>query len=116
MSSYLFNLYLTKEDQSEHIAALQAASRSKIIEFLCKSFFIHSKMLFESCFEGMTMGEVCTSINESWQRATKRVADGPRPNHDLGESSKRINKRTAQVETAKAKRAAYDATSMQAKA
>ena len=47
---------------------------------------------------------------------TKRVAGGPRPNHGMGESAKRITKRTEQNETAKAKSAAYDATSMPGKA
>ena len=50
MSAYLFNFYMTEEDQSEHITVLQSATRSKIVEFLCKSFFVHSDMLFESCF------------------------------------------------------------------
>lgn len=79
MSSFLLNLYLTEQDQSQHAATLESATRSKIVEFLCKSFFIHSDMLFESCFDGRTMGEVCTSINEAWHRATKIVASGPRP-------------------------------------
>ena len=69
-------------------------------------------MLFGSCFEGMNVEEVTTSINEAWHRATKRVVGGPRPNHSLVESAKRITKRNEQNEKAKAKSAAYDATSM----
>ena len=115
MSAFLFNFYMTEEDQSEHITVLQSATRSKIVEFLCKSCFVHSDMLFESCFEGMTMEEVTTSINEAWHRATKRVAEGPRPNHDLGKAAKRINKRTAQNEASKGKEAAFAATSIPAK-
>ena len=115
MSAFFFNYYMTEEDQSDHITNLEAATRSKIVEFLCKSFFVHSDMLFESCFEGMTMENVTTSINEAWHRATKRVAGGPRPKHDLAESAKRINKRTEQNETTKAKKAAFDATSIPAK-
>ena len=57
-----------------------------------------------------------SSICEAWHRATKRVAGGPRPTHDLGESARRINKRTEQNETAKAKKATYDATSIPSKA
>ena len=116
LSAFLLNYYMTEEDQSDHIGKLNEASRSKIVEFLCKSFFVHSDMLFESCFEGMTMEEVTTSINEAGHRATKRVAGGPRPNHGMGESAKQITKRNEQNETAKAKSAAYDATSMPGKA
>ena len=103
MSAFLFNYYMTEEDQSDHITCLEAATWSKIVEFLCKSFFAHSDMLFESCFEGMMMEEVITSINEAWHRATKRVAGGLCPNHDLGESAGRINKMTEQNETVKGK-------------
>ena len=116
LSAYLFEYYMTEEDQSQHITTLQEATRAKIVEFLCKSFFVHSEMLFESCFDGMTMEEVTTSINEAWHRATKRVEGGPRPNHDLGESMQRINKRTNQNTTSKAKRSAFDATAKPAKA
>ena len=45
----------------KYITVLEAATRSKIVEFLCKSFFVHSDMLFESCFEGTTMEEVTTA-------------------------------------------------------
>ena len=72
--------------------------------------FVHSDMLFELCFEGMTMEEVTTSINEIWHRATKRVIGGPRPNHDLGKAAKIINKRTSQNVASKGKRAAFAAT------
>ena len=116
ISAYLFNYYLTEEDQSEHITVLEHATRSKIVEFMCKSFFLHSDMLLsESCFDGMTMEEVTTSINESWHRATKKVAGGPRPQHNLGEATKRITDRREQNMASKARRAAFDATSMPAK-
>lgn len=65
MSAYLYNYYLTEEDQSDHITVLEDETRSKIVEFMCKPFFLHSNMLFESYFEGMTMEEVTTCINES---------------------------------------------------
>ena len=116
LSAFLLNYYMKEEDQSDHIGKLEAASRSKIVEFLCKSSFVHSDMLFESYFEGMKMEEVTICINEAWHRAEKRVAGGPRPNHTLGESAKRITKRTDQVENAKAKSATYNATSMPGKA
>ena len=115
LSAYLFHLYMTEDDQSGHITKLEAACRSPIVEYICKSFFINSEMLFESCFEGMTMEEVTTSINESWHRATKRVAGGPQPGHDLGMSAQRIDDRTKQNEHFKAKKAAFDTTSMPAK-
>ena len=116
LSAYLFEYYMTKKDQVLHITTLQEANRTKIVEFLCKSFFVHSEMLFESCFDGMTMEEVTTSINEAWHRAMKRVEGGPRPNHELGESMQRINNRTKQNTTFKAKRAAFDPTAKPAKA
>ena len=115
MSADMYNFYMTEEDQSEHIAALEAATRSKILEFMCKSFFVHSDMLFESCFDGMTMEEVTTSINEAWHRATKRVAGGPGPSHDVGTAAKRIHNLTEQNEQGKAKEAAFHVTSAPAK-
>ena len=63
-------------------------------------------MLFDSCFYRMTMEEVTTSISESYHRATKRVAGGPRPFHDLGEAAERINNRSQKTNQAKEKRAA----------
>ena len=90
LSAYFMEYYMTEADQTDHITTLNEISRSRILEFLCKSFFVHSEMLFESCFDGMTMEEVTTSINESWHRATKRVEGGPRPNHDLGDSMQKI--------------------------
>ena len=73
-------------------------------------------MFFESCFDGMTMEEVITSINEAWHRATKRIAAGPRPNHGVGEAAKQITDRTEQNDTSKAKNAAFAVTSIPAKA
>ena len=115
VSAFMFNFYMTEEDQSEHITVLKSATRSKIVEFACKSFFVHSDMLFESCFNGMTMDEVTTSINEAWHRATKRVAGGPRPNHDIGTAAKKIHNLTEQNERSKAKAAAFAVTSAPAK-
>ena len=86
MASHLMNYYMREDDQSDHLAALKAATCSNIVEWLCKSFFIHSDMLFESSFEGMTMCEVCTSINESWHRAVKRVEGGPSDHVDAVKS------------------------------
>jgi len=116
MSAYLFNWYMTENDQSQHMTSLADTSRTKIMDFMCKSFFPHSDMLFESCFDGMTLEKVTTSICESWHRATKRVSGGPKPNHDIGESAKRINKLTEKKQIAKAKKAAYNVTSIPSKA
>jgi len=110
LSAYFMEYYMTEVDQTDHIATLDKITRSKILEFLCKSFFVHSEMLFESNFDGMTMEEVTTSISEAWHRATKRVDGGPRPNHDLGFSMQKIKTRTDKNTVSKAKRAAFDAT------
>jgi len=115
LSTYFMEHDMTEEGQTDHITTLKKITRSKILDFLCKSFFVHSEMLFESCFDGMTMEEVTTSINKAWHRATKRVEGGPRPNHDLGDSMQKIKKRTDQNTTSKAKRAAFDATAKPAK-
>mmetsp|Transcript_18532 Transcript_18532/g.44576 ORF Transcript_18532/g.44576 Transcript_18532/m.44576 type:complete len:336 (+) Transcript_18532:565-1572(+) len=115
LSAYFMEYYMTEVDQTDHIATLDKITRSKILEFLCKSFFVHSEMLFESNFDGMTMEEVTTSINEAWHRATKRTDGGPRPNHNLGESMQKIKRRTDQNTASKAKRAAFDATAKPAK-
>ncbi len=96
MSAYFINWYMTENDQTYHISSLDDGSRTKIWYFLCKSFFPNSDMLFESSFDGVTFKKVTTSICEAWHRATKRVAGGPKPNHDIGESSKRINRLTEQ--------------------
>ena len=65
-SAFMFNYYMTEEDQCDHIGLLEVATRSKIVHFLCKSFFVHSDLLFKSCFEGMTIENVTTNINEAW--------------------------------------------------
>jgi len=115
LSAFLMEYYMTEVDQTDHIAILKEDTRRKIMEFLCKSFFVHSEMLFESNFDGMTMEEVTTSIIEAWHRATKRVEGGPRPNHDLGFSMEKIKTRTDKNTTSKAKRAAFDATAKPSK-
>ena len=55
LSAYFMEYYTTKVDQTDHIATLEKNTRSKILEFLSDHFFVHSKMLFESNFDGMTM-------------------------------------------------------------
>ena len=114
-SMMLLNYYLNEPDQSLHFGQLEERTRSKLLEYLAKSFFVNGDMLFESCFEGMTMANVTTSINESWHRATKKHSSGPRPNHDLEESSKRITNITERNEKKKARKTAFDANAVQAK-
>ncbi len=73
-------------------------------------------MLFESSFDWVSFEKVTTSICEARHRATKRVAGGPKPNHDIGESSKRITRVDRRELQTKSKDAADNATSIPSKA
>ena len=59
----LMNYYIT-EDQNLHFGELGETARAKLVDYLSKSFFRNGDMLFESCFVGMTMANVNTSINQ----------------------------------------------------
>ena len=81
---------MSEEDHSEHITEPEESVCSKIITFLCKSFFTDSELLFASYLDKMKMGEVTTSINNKWHRSTKKIQKVvQKPCHDLGTVARR---------------------------
>ena len=100
--------YLSEEDQSEHFGEIKNSAREKIREFITKSFEPHRFKLFEAFFEGMTMNNCTTCINEAEHRSYHHSALGPRPKHDIAESAGKISKLTDMKNAKKAKKTAFD--------
>ena len=102
-------------DQSEHLCEIDEVLRKKLREFCIKSYFHLGRKLFDAYFSGMTMGLVTSSNSEVYHRATKKAADGTRPDMDLHESATALNFCENRRNALKGKRAAYDATSIYGK-
>ena len=110
LASKLLIRYLS-DDQSKHICEIDESLRKKLREFCVKTFFRRRKKLFDAYFPGMTMGLTTSSMSESYHSATKKAVDGTRPNMDLHESARTLNKNENRRNALKGKRAAHDATS-----
>ncbi|KAL7549107.1 hypothetical protein ACHAWF_012377 [Thalassiosira exigua] len=108
---FSFNLlswYISTEDQSFHFGKLKSATRSKIKEFLVKSFYLKRHKLFEPYMNGTTLYDCTSSGNESEHSATKRNTLGPKPCHDIAESARRIDQVSKRREDKKINQTCYD--------
>ena len=116
LSMELLGHYLN-EDQKDHYGALPEDLRSELRDFITKKYQYNSTKLFEASFLGlMTMGNCTSSVNESEHHAYKTHSQGPRPQHDVAESAKRIKNINQAKEIRKSKKIAADIQSTHGKA
>ena len=109
--------YYLSEKQDDHYGEMPEDLRVDLRDFITKSFQYNSAKLFEASFSGLvTMSNCTSSVNESMHRAYKQHSQGPRPQHDIAESAKRIKNISNDNEIRKSKKIAADINSTHGKA
>ena len=115
VASFLLPRYLS-ERQDSHFAEHNENSCRKIKEFVTTSFLEKGQKLFDAYFTGTTLGLVTTTSNtESYHRAVKKAADGPRPCNGLDETRLLLDKLEARRNFMKGQRTAFGVTATMAK-
>ena len=109
------DFYPNKDDQSENLGTIPDPLRPKMREFITKKFETHPRKLFDAYFGCMTFGNATAGINEAEHRVMKKHCQGPRPNHGISESARKINKLSESKEKTKSQKVAFDVTASYAK-
>ncbi|KAL7551652.1 hypothetical protein ACHAWF_014837 [Thalassiosira exigua] len=108
LSFSLLSWYLGVEDQSYHFGRLKQETRSKIKQFVIKSFYDKRHKVFEPYQSGTTLYDSTSSGNESEHSATKRNPLGPKPCDDIAESARKIDIVAKRREEKKINQTCYD--------